>query len=183
MRIRERLEAGESVAGALVLGDSIARGDEAVIPAANFMSLWAEELHARYGCRVVITNLSMGGATAATAYAMLRRVIQLSDYGFLIVAVGVNDAATHVPVRRFERTLAKIARYAAKHDVELLAVTPLRPTNADTGPYAEAIRRSGIPYADVHAVWNGMPLANGVNHPDETGHRLYAQVLLDATLC
>jgi hypothetical protein len=70
VRISERHEALETVTAALVLVDWIARWDDAIPPAANFMSLWAEELHARYGWRVSVTNLSMGGATAARAYAI-----------------------------------------------------------------------------------------------------------------
>lgn len=180
-RLRERVAAGEQVVGALVIGDSIARGDEAPTPSKGFMSLWAEEIHRRHGCRVVVTNLSMGGATARTAYRTLRQVISLHDYRLLIVAVGVNDAALRVPVRRFAKRLRKIGRHAMKHGLEVLVITPPRVANADTDPYASAIRRSGFPYVDVHEASAEIRFANGINHPDAAGHELYARLLLEAT--
>jgi len=181
MRFRQRLEAGEPVVGALVIGDSIARGDEAPTSAQGFMGLWADAIHNRYGCRVVVTNLSMGGATAKTAYRTLRQVIALSDYKLLILSVGVNDAALRVPVRRYAKTLRRIAKYASKHGTEVLVLTPIQPQNADAAPYAEAIRNSGLLYADVHAFSFRIQFANGINHPDAAGHQLIASVLLDRT--
>lgn len=93
----------------------------------------------------------------------------------------MNDAALQVPVRRFARRLRKIGRRAEKHGVEVLVITPPRVANADTGPYAAAIRRSGFPYVDVHEVSSAIRFANGINHPDAEGHELYARLLLEAT--
>ncbi len=181
LRFQERLAAGEGVVGALVIGDSIARGDEAPTPSRGFMGLWADEIHRRYGCRVVVTNLSMGGATVKTAHRMLRQVISLTDYRLLIIAVGANDAARAVPVGRFAKTLRKMGRHALKHGLEVLVITPPRIMNGDTDPYADAIRNSGFAVVDIHEISAAIRFANGINHPDAAGHELYATALLKAT--
>jgi lysophospholipase L1-like esterase len=175
-RFRSRLEAGEPVL-VVVLGDSIARGDEAPTPSCGFVSLWADGLHARFGARILVANLSLGGATIKDARRMLR-MAGLSSYDLLVIAVGVNDAANGMSVATFRRTLRAIAKACEGAGAEMLVVTPLNPTNADVAPYVQLMRSSGLPIADVNAGWNDRPLANGVNHPDAAGHRYYADVLL-----
>lgn len=174
---RSRLQAGE-LASVLVLGDSIARGDDAPTPSFGFVSLWADGLHQLFGARILVTNLSLGGATIRVARRMLRMVTTLSNYDLLVLAVGVNDAANAVPLGRFQRTLSTIAKTCERAGVEMLVVTPLNPTNADVAPYAQLMRSSGLPIVDVNAGWKDRPLANGINHPDAAGHRYYADMLL-----
>jgi len=164
----------------VVAGDSIARGNDATVPSRSFISLWADDLHDRYGSRVTVTNHSNGGYTIQDAYVALRRFRTLGNHDLVALAVGVNDAAQGMPVRKFKRLLGKIAARVENRGLDLLVVTPLRPANADVAPYVDAIRQSGLPVADVNRVWGDTPLANGINHPDDGGHRLYANVLLEA---
>jgi hypothetical protein len=107
-------------------------------------------------------------------------VKSLSNYDLLVLAIGVNDAASGVSLPAFRRTLGAIDKSCERAGVEMLVVTPLSPTNADVTQYAELMRSSGLPIADVNAGWNDRPLANGINHPDAAGHRYYAEVLLAA---
>lgn len=167
---------------AVVVGDSIARGDDATTPSRSFVSLWADDLHERFGCQVQVTNHSYGGYTIRDAYRALKRIRSLADHDLVVVAVGVNDAAVALPVRTFDSTLGRIAKHVERKGLDFFAVTPLQPTNADTSPYAEAIRRSGLPIADVASVWRDGLLANGINHPGDEGHRLYADVLVAAMI-
>ena len=176
---RGRLHDGE-LARVLVLGDSISRGDDAPTPSRGFVSLWADGLHERFGARILVTNLSLGGATIKDARRMLRMAKTLSNYDLLVLAVGVNDAANRVPFGTFRRALGGIAKTCERAGVEMLIVTPLNPTNGDVAPYVRLMRSSGLPTADVNAGWNDRPLANGINHPDAAGHRYYADVLLAA---
>lgn len=173
-QFKKKLEAGTPVR-VLVLGDSIARGSDATVPSRGFVSLWADAIHERYGSRVEVTNLSVGGATSRTARRMVKHVTP-ANFDLCVVAVGVNDAAKHTPLRKFRRTIQWIGCR-----IDTVVVTPLIPTNGDVLPYARALRESGFPVADVTSRWNGLPLANGVNHPDDAGHELYANVLLAAT--
>lgn len=171
-RIKEKLSAGMPV-HVLVLGDSISRGSDASVPSKGFVSLFADGLHERYGSRIEVTNLSVGGATARTAGKMIRKITcENIDLG--IVAVGVNDAEKKTKLSSFRSEIAKITAC-----FDTLVVTPLLPANANVWPYHRALCESRVPVADVTARWNEtMTLANGVNHPDDAGHRLYADVLL-----
>src|SRR5207253_2007086 len=94
-RFRSRLESGET-ARIVVLGDSIARGDDAPTPSRGFVSLWADGLYERFGAPILVTNLSLGGATIRDARRLLRMVKSLSNYDLLVLAIGVNDAASGV---------------------------------------------------------------------------------------
>ena len=176
-KIRAKLDKGEKVE-VVVVGDSIARGDDAPTPSLGFVSLWADGLHKRYGCQVQVTNHSYGGYTIRDAYQALKRIRSLSDHDLVVIAVGVNDAASRMPPRKFGRMLRRAANHALNRGLDVLLVTPLRPANADVDPYAAALRDTGLPIADVTAVWRSGLLANGINHPNADGHLLYADVLL-----
>lgn len=156
----------------LVLGDSIACGDEAGKPSLGWVSLVCDELDGE----VRLRNLSQGGNTISDARRMLE-LVRGNTYDLTLLAVGVNDATQKLSTRRFERDLRWIEKNARGG---LVTVAPLQPTNGNVLPYARLLRSCGR-VADVTAAWPGEHLlANGVNHPNAEGHRLYADVVLAA---
>jgi len=83
-------------------------------------------------------------------------------------------------------------------ETEFLLVTPMLPTSACTWVNTDwiegyraallSLERTGIAVADVTRVWRTVlerkhPLelsGNGTNHPNDFGHRVYAQAVLAA---
>ena len=176
----------------LVLGDSIARGDESTSHEQSFIGIVAGRLGAgtTYFCR--------GGATSATGVEWCEYVWTAPHADLVIVSYGMNDQTLEGPrlrrrVRvepdRYRRNIAGIMRGVREHgDVSLLLVAP-PPAHPDwegasgrTLEYLAALRELGEPVADVPSFW-GDPrrlMANGKNHPGDEGHRLIAEACLAA---
>jgi lysophospholipase L1-like esterase len=180
----------------VVLGDSIARGDEASVPSSSFVSLWADSLHKEFGSPILVTNMSQGGNTARDVIRLLRLTRGLPLYDLMIVAVGINDATLrqrggpNVSPRSFSRSIGQIVRKARRATVDVLLVSPCIPSpKLPTAPiedYRLALERHSVEnacaFADVTSAWRERGgdhlLRNQLNHPDDAGHRLYADVLL-----
>jgi lysophospholipase L1-like esterase len=198
-RVAGKLKAGEPV-GALVLGDSIARGDDASTPAHGFISLWADQLHGEFGSRIQVTNMSQGGNTARDLRRLLRITRTLHLYDLVVVAIGVNDATLNgrgrpqVSVRSFARSIRKVIRRARDAGCDVLLVSPIVPARklptADIEDYREQLERTAVAercaFADVTRAWREQAgehlLANELNHPGDHGHRLCAETMITTTL-
>jgi lysophospholipase L1-like esterase len=186
----ERKLDSRSPVGILIVGDSIARGDEAEMPSRSFVVIWADEVARSRGVRVSITNFSQGGNTADDALRMLRirreRAASIAD--LVMIAVGMNDAAARSSVRRFARTVGKMIKISQTAGADVLLVSPCTPMPeyAVVDEYRDELERQARAtqclFADVTTVWKqrGGPhlLRNDLNHPNDEGHRLYAETLL-----
>jgi lysophospholipase L1-like esterase len=134
-----------------------------------------------------VTNFSQGGNTAKDALRLLRLTKTLHLYDLVLVAVGLNDATQEVSIRSFQRSLRAIVKRARREGCDVLLVSPCVPTVAPVDLYRDALDSLAdgetVGFADVTTAWKIRGgehlLANGVNHPTEAGHRLYAAVLLD----
>lgn len=183
-RLSAKLAAAEPVS-VIVLGDSIARGDEALTPARGFVSLCATRMHERFGSRVLVTNMFQGGNTAKDALQLLR--LKRSVYDLVMVAIGMNDAALRgsrpaVGLRRFGRAIGTIVRKAQSEGSDVLLISPCIPSpdfkTALIDNYRVALEeqaaKSGCAFADVTAAWRERGgtylLRNDLNHPDDAGH-------------
>jgi hypothetical protein len=117
----------------------------------------------------------------------------------LVTIEFVNDCLFDGPA--FERVYARIAELLTAAGVDVIAITPhrtcfgvdtvedlLRP---DPRPYVAMLRdwahQHGFGIADASGRWDqlaaaGLPfttlLANGINHPDDRGHRIFVDELL-----
>lgn len=199
-RTLERLRRGGALRIA-VLGDSISAGANASKATGApphqpaYPELVTEILRRRGGGAVELTNLSVGGKATPWALEQAAAVIDARP-DLAILAFGMNDAwALSAEVfGRNMRALRDVIRAGAP-DAEFILVAGMLP-NPEWGldlplfaRYRDELARlcgPGTALADLTALWADLlarkrflDLAgNGVNHPNDFGHRLYAQVLL-----
>lgn len=201
-RTLARLRARQPVKIAL-LGDSISTGANASGPMdapphqPAYQDLVVAALRARFGAEVSLVNLAVGGMTAPWGVEQMPAAIAEKPDLF-IIAFGMNDASgRRSPAEYRDLTRQMAAAMQASHPTcDVIAVTTM--TANPLWKYAApdlypryrdellALRAPGLAVADVTSVWSWvverkkfLDLAgNGVNHPNDLGHRLYAEVIL-----
>jgi acyl-CoA thioesterase I len=197
-----RLRAEEAVK-VVVLGDSISTGANAsgVVDAPpgqmGYPDLVAGGLRERYGAEVTLANLSVGGMNAPWGVEQMA-VAVAEQPDLFIIAFGMNDASGRYSPSKYRKDISRMAAVmrAACPDCDVIAVATM--TANETWQYAApdlypvyleqllTLRETGFAVADVTSVWSWiverkkfLDLAgNGVNHPNDFGHRLYADVVL-----
>lgn len=195
-----KLLAGEAVS-IVLLGDSISTGCNASAwgegapfqPA--YQDLLVEHLRRQYESDVELTNLSVGGQSTPWGITMIDKVVeQVPD--LVILAFGMNDSASLTEIEYGQNTLKMIARTRqTMPEAEFILVSPMLGNRDwvrlkhDVFPkYRTALAKlagPGIALADMTSIWSEMLkrkkhadlTGNGVNHPNDFGHRVYAQVL------
>jgi lysophospholipase L1-like esterase len=200
-RTIERLRNCQSVTVCLT-GDSISEGYDASgfhrVPPHQppFGSIVADSLSKQYGCDVRLQNLATAGWTAEHAVWDVDR-IAAAQPDLVILAYGMNDAA-YADTDEFLRnvsTAVSAIRDRQPH-AEFVLVSPMVPTDSCTwvvhsrfDEYRQALASmsgAGIAIADVTGVWRDLIRrkdarelsGNWLNHPNDFGHRVYAQVIL-----
>jgi lysophospholipase L1-like esterase len=186
-----------------VSGDSISTGLDAsgtTMSPPNqpgYPELVAAQLSNDFGADIELVNRSIAGWSIANGLADLDKLM-VSKPDLLIVAYGMNDVGRRDPAWFADQ--AKKLRAKArelKPDVEIIWVTPML-GNRDWVhtpremffTYQESLKNAVTPddaLADVTQVWEVMSrqkhdldfTGNGLNHPNDFGHRLYAQTILD----
>ncbi len=184
-----------------LLGDSISTGCNASgwAKAAPFQPPWQEllvrQLEAATGAKVGLRNHAVGGTGSAWGLKNIAKVVESSP-DLVILAFGMNDAGGLAAdaYRANIQGMVEAVRKAHPAAEFILVATML--ANPDwTAPrherfpeYREALaslRGPGVELADLSSVWaefhrhkRDLDLTgNGVNHPNDFGHRVYAQVL------
>lgn len=200
-----RLKAGESFTLG-VSGDSISTGLDAsaVSKAAphqpGFADLVVAQLHARFDCRIALKNRAVAGWSVANGVKDLDKLLAEKP-NLVVVAYGMNDVGRRDPKWFGEQTRAVLDRIrAANKDTEVILVASMlghgewTATPRDMFPkYRDELKRltgEGVALADVTAVWELMLknkhdldlTGNGLNHPNDFGHRLYAQAILSVLI-
>ena len=189
-----------------VLGDSISTGANAsgATGAAPWQppypQLLADALQQKFRSKVTVTNFSVGGMDVRWGLTQLDKVAQSSP-DVLILAFGMNDASGRRTPDEYARMSNEIIDTIAKKipgcEVILVATMTGNPDWSYAAPelypkYRDALKRlvrPGVALADVTSVWTDVVAkksfmditGNGVNHPNDFGHRLYAMVI-SATL-
>ena len=184
-----------------LLGDSISTGCNAsgwakVAPfQPSYQDLLVMNLEAAYGAQVTLQNFAVGGTDTAWGLANIGRVID-ADPDLVIFAFGMNDAARR-PANEYQANIRKMldAVRRARPEAEfILVATMLGNRNWTTlrhelfPQYRDALAGlcgPGIALADLTSIWAELLkhkqdwdlTGNGVNHPNDFGHRVYAQVL------
>lgn len=198
----KKLETAEPVTICL-LGDSISFGLNAsgVVGAAPLQpaygTLFAEGIQARFGCPVTYENVSISGKSTGWGLEMAPAVAE-KEPDLVIIAFGMNDASGHLAPEQFLANIQKIveAIRAGHAETSFILVATMR-GNADwihAAPdlypqYRDILMTAEVPgvaVADMTSFWTlfldrktyADITGNGVNHPNDFGHRVYAQILL-----
>lgn len=200
-RCREKLKSKASVKIA-VSGDSISTGLDAsgtTQSAPNqpgYPELVAAQLTRSFGCKVELTNRAVSGWSIAQGVADLDNLLSASP-DLLIVAYGMNDVGRRDPAWFSDqaRTIRDRAK-ARLPELEILWVSPMlgnkewvHTPREMFARYRDELARlvgPGTALADLTSVWETMLIhkhdldltGNGLNHPNDFGHRLYAQAIL-----
>lgn len=195
-----KLRAGEPLE-IVVLGDSISTGCNASgwAGGAPFQPAYPELVgkvqEKRYGGRVGVTNLSVGGMDSAWGQTMVGKVVEAKP-DLVLLAFGMNDSSGR-PADDFRDRIASTIEGIRKErpDAEFVLVATMVGNPGWVALHQELFPRyrdalaglckPGIALADVTSVWEEFlrlkqdwdQTGNGVNHPNDFGHRVYAQVI------
>ena len=186
-----------------LLGDSISFGlnasDSGDAPPNQppYGSLFVQGLSARFGSAIDYTNFSVSGMGAPWGLEQAPLVAEKKP-DLVIVAFGMNDASGRFTPADFTANIQRImdAIKAAHPAVTFIVVSPML-GNADWKHAAPdlyplyrdtllTLQGPGVAVADLTSFWEIFldrkrfvdTTGNGVNHPNDFGHRVYAQVLL-----
>jgi lysophospholipase L1-like esterase len=196
-----RLKAGDPITLG-VSGDSISAGGDASglndAPPCQppFVDLVAAQLRASYKSPLTLKNRAVGGWSIANGLADLDKLLAEKPH-LIIMAYGMNDVGRRDPAWFRDRAREFVERVrTADRSIELILVTPMlghaewvhtpREMFDKYRDELKALSGPGIAFVDVGAVWAELLVrkhdldltGNGLNHPNDFGHRLYAQSIL-----
>jgi lysophospholipase L1-like esterase len=149
----------------------------------------------RYQAQVKLQNISVGGTDTRWLLTMIDKVVEPRP-DLVIVAFGMNDAGGR-PAREYHANIAAALEKIRERlpDVEFILVATMlgnrdwiRLKQELFPQYRDALvslARPGVAVADLTSIWAEFlalkhdwdQTGNGVNHPNDFGHRVYAQVL------
>ncbi len=185
-----------------VSGDSISAGGDAsglwkfapYMPA--FPELVAAQLQQSYNTPITLKNRAVGGWSIVNGNSDLDKLLEEKPH-LIIVAYGMNDVGRRNPGWFKEQTKTFIDRVrAVAPETEMILVAPMlgnaewvhtpRAMFAEYRDVLKELTGPGIALADLTAVWTELLknkhdldlIGNGLNHPNDCGHRLYAQTIL-----
>lgn len=196
----QKLQHKEAVS-IVLLGDSISTGCNASGWANSsphqppYQDLLLEHLKQTYSPHITLTNLAVGGTATPWGLTQIPDVVAAQP-DLVVLAFGMNDSAGRSAEEYKATTLAMIkAVRAAQPQVEFILVATMLGNRDwvtlkhELFPQYQAalqeLTEPGIALADMTAMWTEMLnrkldwdlTGNGVNHPNDFGHRVYAQVL------
>lgn len=200
--LMKKLAAGDPVTICL-LGDSISFGLNAsgVVDAAPhqpaYGALFAAGLQARYGSPVNYINFSISGMSTPWGLEQAPTVAAKKP-DLVLIAFGMNDASGKLAPETFVKNIQAIVdRIRADYPPAAFVLVSTMRGNPDwihASPelypqYRDALMTAegpGVAVADLTSIWTVLLqhkkfadiTGNGVNHPNDFGNRIYAQVLL-----
>ncbi len=162
----------------------------------SYLTLVAAQLEQTYGGKVTVHNHAVGGWSSAQGVSDLDQLLK-DKPDLVIIAYGMNDVGQRNP-KPYQANIARMLERI--HDTnpatEVILVSTMT-GNADwmaTPPemfplYRDALaslEAPGVALVDLTAVWQRLLrrkrhldlTGNGVNHPNDHGHRIYAQAIL-----
>lgn len=185
----------------VTLGDSISAGANAsaLYDAPPFQPAYPEllrrQLAERFRSQVDMKNLAVGGTDTAWGLKQINEVVAAQP-NLVILAFGMNDSAGRSAADYQSNTKMMIAAIREKlPECEFILVAPMlgnrnwvRLKHEAFPQYRDALQElvaPGIALADLTSIWSRFlelkqdwdQTGNGVNHPNDFGHRVYAQVL------
>jgi lysophospholipase L1-like esterase len=195
LRARQKLTIGVS-------GDSITYGLNAsgLVGAPPYMPMYpdlvAAQLRATYGGDIALFNRAVGGWGVPNGLADLDALLS-HEPDLVLIAYGMNDVGRRNPDAYRDGIQQMIARIkAARPQAEIILVATMLGNDQWTHTPREmfpkyrdalaALCGDGIALADLTSIWTEMLkrkrdcdlTGNGVNHPSDFGHRVYASAVL-----
>jgi hypothetical protein len=190
-----------------VIGDSISTGANASssILAPPFQPAYPDLLKERIktltGQAVTLSNLSVGGKTSVWGLTRIDAVVA-ENPDVIVIAFGMNDASGKMPYGKYKQTIQAMIERArlTLPEVEFVLVAGMSanpdwdkagiPFHAEHQRALLDLAASGIVICDVGVVWDFVVqrkgflsvTGNGVNHPNDYGHRLYTDCLVKTLL-
>jgi acyl-CoA thioesterase I len=204
-RTLRRLRGAEPLTIVLI-GDSISEGYNAsgflrVAPhQPPYADLVADGLRCTYGSPIALHNLAVAGSSSDQGLAEVEPVAALRP-DLVIVAFGMNDAG-YSTAADFSANVAGIIETVRGRvpEAEFVLVSPMLPNPewhypvlARFNEYRDALASlaaDGVILADVTTTWRWLLrrksfydlTGNGINHPNDFGHRIYADVILASVI-
>jgi lysophospholipase L1-like esterase len=186
-----------------VIGDSISFGCNAsalsgVPPAMPpYPELWAEAIRRHRAGEVVLSNFAISGTGMKYGLSVVGAVMDQAP-DLVVIAYGMNDAG-FIPVEEFvshATGILDVIRQRGRGTEIILVSTMLGNPEWIYTPtekfllFRDALASlcgPGVALADLTSLWASLLkvksyhdlTGNGVNHPNDFGHRTYAQFLLD----
>lgn len=185
----------------VLLGDSISAGcnasgwAEAFPYQPPFSKLVEMRLARFYGTNVTVNNLSVGGKDTGWAVTVTDQVVDEKP-DVVMLAFGMNDSSgreADVYQSLIAKAMANIREQRPETEFVLIASMLgnkdwIRLKQELFPQYQEALQglcQPGVALADLTSVWSEFLkrkqdwdlTGNGVNHPNDFGHRVYAQVI------
>ncbi len=184
-----------------LLGDSISTGCNAsgwakVAPhQPPYQDLLVLNLEAAYGAKVTLENFAVGGTNTDWGVANIGKVVGARP-DLVLLAFGMNDSSGR-PAKDYQANIEKMiaAVKTAQPDAEIILVATMLGNKGWVAlkqelfpQYRDALAslcEPGIAMADMTSIWAELLrhkqdwdlTGNGVNHPNDFGHCIYAQVL------
>lgn len=188
----------------LIIGDSISAGYSSssylgVPPREpSYAVRVAAGLQRTYGTNIFMNNISVPGWSASQGADRVQ-ASHIADTrpDLVIIAFGMNDVGSHKP-DAYRDSIQRIIRdiQAVSPESEFILVAPMI-GNRDwpSTPLDQfalyrdqlaSLAGTNVAMVDMTAIWKGLlqrktffdVTGNGLNHPNDFGHRLYAQALL-----
>ena len=197
--VLEKLRRGEKVT-IVCWGDSVTVGGDASSPEKCYVRVFERMLTKRFPhARIRVVNAGVGGSSTWSRLPRFEEEV-LSHRPDLVTVEFVNDMG--LPEETLKRNYTEIMRKTRAEGAALLLMTPhftmpewmgfgRSARGPDRRPAVAFLRRfareNGIPLADVSKRWEllekeGIPyetlLKNGINHPDDRGHAIFAEELM-----
>ncbi len=199
-RTIKKLQNKEAVS-IVLLGDSISTGcnasgwANAAPHQPPYQDLLLRHLKETYSPNITLTNLAVGGTSTPWGISRVPDVVAAKP-DLVILAFGMNDSSGRSADEYKSNTaeMIKATRESSPETEFILVATMLGNSDwvtlkHDLFPqYRDALAelvQPGVALADMTSLWTEMlkrkkdcdMTGNGVNHPNDFGHRIYAQVL------
>lgn len=200
-RLTQKLAKGEAIT-IVLLGDSISTGCNAtskynVAPQGKaYYDLMCDGLTKQFNAKVNLINIAVGGKTSQWGMEQVGKIIEQKP-DMVMLAFGMNDASHDCHPAQFQSNISKmISDVHAKVPLAEFMLIATMSANAQwiyASPtlypqYRDVqaqLQTQGIVLADVYDLWQMMVdrkgylsfTGNGLNHPNDFGHRLYAQAI------
>jgi len=197
--VLEKLRKGREVT-IVCWGDSVTAGGDASSPEMCYVRVFERRLRERFPrARIRVINAGVGGSSTWSRLPRFEGEV-LRHRPDLVTVEFVNDMG--LPEKTLERNYTEIMKKTRAAGAALILITPhftmpdwmgfgRRARGPDRRPAVAFLRRfarnNGIPLADVSKRWEslekeGIPyetlLKNGVNHPGDRGHVIFAEELM-----